>query len=52
LSDAIRLGKTDDYSLQALANRAAYEEMGVGRQSGPDLSSYDRAFILHSGVPL
>ena len=51
LADAIRLGKTDDYSLQALANRAAYEEMGVGLRSGPDLSSYDRAFILPGGVP-
>ena len=48
LSKAIRLGKTDDYSLQALANRAVYEEMGVGAQSGPDLSSYDRAFIVQA----
>lgn len=45
LTDAIRLGKTDDYSLQALANRAVYEEIGAGTRSGPDLSSYDRAFI-------
>lgn len=51
LAEAIRLGKTDDYSLQALANRAAYEQLGVGAQPGPDLSSYDRAFNLPSGVP-
>jgi len=46
LVEAIRLNKTDDYSLKALANRAAYEELGAGTQSGPDLSTYDRAFLL------
>ncbi len=50
LSEAIRLGKTDDFSLQTLAKRAVYEELGVATRTGPDLSSYDRAFIVCGGV--
>lgn len=49
LSEAIRIGKTDDFSLQALAKRAVYEELGVGTSSGPDLASYDQAFIVLAG---
>lgn len=45
LTQAIALGKTDDYSLQALAQRATYEELGAALQAGPDLSAYDRAFM-------
>ena len=33
-------------SLQGLVKRAAYEELGAGTRSGPDLASYDRAFIV------
>jgi hypothetical protein len=29
LSEAIKLGTLDDYSLQALANRAVYESLGT-----------------------
>ena len=49
LSEAIRLGKTDDYSIQALANRAAYEGLGIEIEDGPDLSAYDRAFLAPAG---
>lgn len=45
LSEAIRLGALDDYSLQALANRAAYESLGTGTGPGPDLSAYDEALM-------
>ncbi len=41
LSHAIQRGTTDDYSLKALAYRAVYEEMGIGKVIGPDLAAYD-----------
>jgi len=49
LSEAIRLGTLDDYSVQALAFRAAYESLGVGTGAGPDLSIYDEALMAISG---
>ncbi len=45
LSQAIRLGTLDDYSLQALANRALYESLGTENAPGPDLAAYDAAFM-------
>jgi transposase len=48
LSQAIRLGTLDDYSLQALANRAAYESLGTENMPGPDLSAYDVALMTGS----
>ncbi len=49
LSEAIRLGTLDDYSLQALAFRAAYESLGAGSDPGPDLSAYDAALMAIRG---
>lgn len=49
LSEAIRLGTLDDYSLRALAFRAAYESIGVGTGAGPDLSTYDAALLSVHG---
>jgi transposase len=48
LSEAIRLGTLDDYSLQALANRAVYESLGTENAPGPDLSEYDVAFMARA----
>jgi hypothetical protein len=52
LSEAIRLGTIDDYSLQALANRAVYESLGTENAPGPDLSEYDVALMARSGESL
>lgn len=52
LSEAIRLGALDDYSLQALANRAAYESLGAGTGPGPDLNAYDEALMAMPGKSL
>jgi len=49
LAEAVRLGTLDDYSLQALAGRAAYECLGAGNGPGPDLSAYDQAFMAPAG---
>jgi len=32
-----------------LANRAAYEGLGIEIEDGPDLSAYDRAFLAPAG---
>jgi hypothetical protein len=45
LSQAINLGTLDEYSLQALAGRAAYESLGTENGPGPDLTVYDQALI-------
>ncbi|HUX39099.1 MAG TPA: IS21 family transposase [Rectinemataceae bacterium] len=49
LSEAIRLGTLDDYSLKALAFRAAYESLGTGTSPGPDLAAYDQALLATRG---
>jgi len=49
LSEAIKLGTLDDFSLKALACRAAYESLGAGTSPGPDLASYDTALMAASG---
>jgi len=45
LSQAVRRGTLDDYSLQALAGRAMYEELGSENGPGPDLGVYDKALM-------
>jgi hypothetical protein len=49
LSEAIRLGALDDFSLKALASRAAYESLGSGTSPGPDLASYNAALMAQDG---
>lgn len=49
LSEAIRRGTLDDYSLRALAFRAAYESLGALPGAGPDLSAYDEALMAIPG---
>lgn len=48
LSQAIKRGTLDDFSLQALANRAAYECLGTENAAGPDLAAYDAVFMAHA----
>ncbi len=48
LSQAINLGTLDQYSLQALAGRAAYESLGTENGPGPDLTVYDHALMTNS----
>ena len=45
LEEALRLGKVDSYSTQALAARMAFDGLGGIPDSGPDLRAYDRAFM-------
>lgn len=45
LEEALRLGKIDSYSAQALAARMAFDGLAGIPDSGPDLGAYDRAFI-------
>ena len=45
LSQAVSRGTLDDYSLQALAGRAVYEEFGSENGPGPDLGVYDKALM-------
>lgn len=49
LSAAIRLGALDEYSLKALALRAADGGLGAGASPGPDLSTYDEALMAIRG---
>jgi len=45
LEEALRLGKIDSYSAQALAARMAFDGLAGVPDSGPDLGAYDRAFM-------
>jgi transposase len=49
LSEAINRGMLDDFSLKALACRAAYECLGAGTSPGPDLATYDAALMTAGG---
>jgi len=43
--EALRLGKIDSFSTQALAARMAFDGLAGIPDSGPDLGAYDRAFM-------
>jgi Transposase and inactivated derivatives len=45
LEEALRLGKIDSFSSQALAARMAFDGLAGAPDSGPDLGAYDRAFM-------
>jgi len=45
LEEALRRGMLDNYSVQALAARTAFEEIAGMATGGPDLGAYDRAFM-------
>lgn len=45
LEEALRRGVLDDYSVQAVSARVAFDGLQSPFESGPDLGAYDRAFI-------
>lgn len=45
LEEALRRGKIDSFSTQALAARMAFDALSGLPDSGPDLGAYDRAFM-------
>ncbi|MCG2815741.1 MAG: IS21 family transposase [Candidatus Aminicenantes bacterium] len=50
LQEAVRRGTVDVFSLQAMSARIAYDGLFSAPDKGPDLETYDRAF-LHPKVP-
>ena len=46
LTEAVRLGTINDFSIRALANRKAYDDLGVENNPGPDLQAYDTTLMV------
>lgn len=49
LEEAVKRGTTDEFSIQALAARKAYEVFGGSGDTGPDLDLYDVTLLLGKG---
>jgi hypothetical protein len=45
LEEAVRRGAVDAFSLQAISARIAYDGLLSVPERGPDLETYDRAFL-------
>jgi hypothetical protein len=45
LEEAVRRGTVDSFSLQAISARIAYDGLLCAPERGPDLETYDRAFL-------
>jgi hypothetical protein len=45
LEEAVRRGAVDAFSLQAISARIAYDGLFSAPDQGPDLETYDRAFL-------
>ena len=45
LQEAVRRGSVDSFSLQAISARIAYDGLLSAPDRGPDLGTYDRAFL-------
>jgi hypothetical protein len=45
LQEAVRRGAVDSFSLQAISARIAYDGLLSAPDRGPDLETYDRAFL-------
>jgi len=49
LEEAVKRGIEDEFSLQALSSRKAYDLFGDSASSGPDLSLYDSRLLSRTG---
>jgi len=49
LEEALRRGVLDDYSVQAVSARLAFDGLQAAPDCGPDLGIYDRAFMIDEG---
>jgi hypothetical protein len=49
LQEAVRRGAVDSFSLQAISARIAYDGLFATPDRGPDLGTYDRAFLDPKG---
>jgi transposase len=47
LQEAVRLGRADAFSLQAISARIVYDGLLSAPDQGPDLETYDRALLNH-----